>query len=737
MLRRLLPIFSISLFCLLLLKGAELALGEDKGTHSKDKVEVVGDELEYRRTDKKMIGRGNVVVSYRDVKLTADYAEVETETKKAYAKGHVVLLQGETAAAKGEEVYYDFEHHQGQFPNGRSVNDPWYARGKKVEQLSEGKMRVEDAGITTCDLDRPHYELRAKQATIYTGDKIFARSVKLYVLGKPVFWWPYVVIPLQHWESPIQIQPGYSTQYGAYLLTSKGFSLTKWLWGKWHLDWRSKRGFGAGADFGYHFNRFPTEGSLQMYLTQDRRAPTPGLVNPYAERENRTRGRLTWKHRTNFNPNTYLLWRYHRADDEFFLQDFFQREFRSDIDPSSFVNFTHNTERYGFYAFNQKRMNRYEDVVEHLPEIRFDWKKARFLSDRMTYESETSIANLNHKFSRSPTDENVFRADSFHEWAYPLKWHELKLTPSTNFRETIYSRDKAESGVRGRTAFGGAVDLRTQFYRIFNTSFDFLGMEANQLRHVLEPSIRYDTTLLSTISDEELTQFDAIDKVDDANRITFGLENRIQTKRVVNGRMQRVDWVSLNTFLSYDFHPDEEYSRSGFSTLTNELQLRPYSWLQFEIRADYDMVKDKFREFNQDLIARKKRFRVLVGHRYVSDRPFLGLNANNQFVFDLSYWLNTRWQTGGYIRWDGETHKLQEWQISATRDLHDFLLDFGYNVRNSDIHSSNKELFFLFRLKAFPEYPLKSGNRASFSEPRIGSTVAGSNQSAGLAGVEA
>ena len=701
---------------------------EKEKEKSDKEVEAVADQLEYTHNQKKIIAKGNVVITYGEVKLTSDYAEVETEEKKAYAKGHVIVLRGNQIAARGNEVYYDYKLDQGRFPDGRSIEFPWFTRGKEVAQTAKGKLKLTDAEITTCDLERPHYQVKAKSATVITGDKIIARNITIYVLGKKVFWWPYAVIPLQKpIESPIQIQPGYSSDDGAYILTTKGFSIIKSVWGKWHADYRFKRGFGAGVDLDYNFERIRTQGSVKTYLTQDKRAPTPGLANPYSLREDRVRGRVTWRQRTDFNEDTYALLRFHRLADEFFLQDFFEREFRSDVEPSSFVNFTLNSDRHGFYAYNQARINQFETTVERLPDIRFDWKNQRFFSDRLYYESATGLANLNQKFSREPFDLQNFRADSFHEWTFPMKWNEIKLTPSANFRETLYARDADESNARARTAFGAAVDLRTHFYRLLNVNSDSLGIEINQLRHVFEPSVRYDGIMHSTVSNEELTKFDSIDAVDDSDRITFGLENRIQTKRVIGGRMRRVDLVSLNTFLAYDFHPDEEFSTSGFSIWSTELQFRPYEWLQFEIRFDYDMMRNKFRELNQDLMARKGRFHVLLSHRLVTKHDFIGALGDNQFVFDTGYWINERWELGAHVRWDAVDHKLEEWQIAATRDLHDFLLDLGYNVRNSDISSSNKEIFFLFRLKAFPGYPLKAGNRASFSEPRIGSTVAGSN----------
>jgi hypothetical protein len=145
------------------------------------------------------------------------------------------------------------------------------------------------------------------------------------------------------------------------------------------------------------------------------------------------------------------------------------------------------------------------------------------------------------------------------------------------------------------------------------------------------------------------------------------------------------------------------------------------------------MERDQFRVLNQDLIARTRRFYFLFGHRYLKDRQILnqfgGVATAHELVFDFRWMLNPLWQVGGYIRWDTTGQEIEEWQVSATRDLHDFIFNFGYNVRSDSISSSNKELFFSFRMKAFPDYTLHGGgSRASFAEPRIGETVAGANQ---------
>ena len=93
-------------------------------------------------------------------------------------------------------------------------------------------------------------------------------------------------------------------------------------------------------------------------------------------------------------------------------------------------------------------------------------------------------------------------------------------------------------------------DLRTHFYKLYDVSFEKVGIEVNQLRHIFEPSVAFQGST-SSVDHRKLIHFDQIDNVDDAAKVILGLENRLQTKRIVDGKMQRVDIVSFNTFLFY------------------------------------------------------------------------------------------------------------------------------------------------------------------------------------------
>lgn len=697
-------------------------------------VETVADTLEYLRKEKKVIAKGNVVINYQGDKITADYAEVKTDEKLAYAKGHVIVFQDDLPVAKGDEVHYDFANKTGEFPNGTFIATPWTCRGEKIDQTDKNRTEIYNGVFTTCRGTNPPFEVKAKKVVVHKEDKLVATNVTIYSLGKPIFWWPYLVVPLNLRSLPFSVSPGYSSEYGAYVETKKGFAINKYMWGVWHADYRAKRGFGGGADLTYDFG-VVGHGEIKGYWTQDKDAPVTDKDNPFATREERDRGRLTMLHRTDFTEYTNLQLRYHRVADEFFLQDFFEKEFRGDIEPHSFLTLTHNTDKYGILGHFSHRANSFESLVERKPEIRFDWKNQETGIEDLYYTSQTSYALLSKKQSRRDDFDTTNRYDHVSEIIRPFKVKEWNVTPHLGMRGTGYSRELESENGHFRIVNTAGVDIRNQYYKTFDTSSDRFGIEINRLRHVLEPVIGYEA-VRSSVSDEKLIEHDRIDRFDDKDEVKFGLENRLQTKRVVAGKLQRIDLVSLNTYVRYAAHNGETHGVSTWTLFDGELVIRPYDWLQYRIRYEFDMNTQSLRAFNQDLVMRKERWRLAFGHRYIDSLNIedfdINASGSNEFIFNADYTINKLWSVGGYIRFDADENSLEEWQVTATRDMQCVILDFGYNVRNSSIRSSNKELFFNLRLKDYPQLAVRSGaSSTSFAEPKIGETVNGANIYAG------
>ncbi|MBI4368464.1 MAG: LPS-assembly protein LptD [Candidatus Omnitrophica bacterium] len=720
-------------------------------------VEAAADSLQYLKEEHKLIAVGNVVVTHGEIELTADRAELQVDTKKAHATGHVVLRQlgGETLS--GDEVSFDFKDSSGVFPNGRIFQFPWYGYGEKLEQVNKGKIVARDTFITSCNLPHPHYDVKAQEAIFYPGDKIIAKNVTFRILEVPVFWWPYLIIPLNN-EAPFTLVPGYSNEYGAFLLASKGFSVNKNIHGRLHLDWYSKRGVGYGADVEYKFERLGF-GEVKLYGIKDKDAPDQRADNPFdnKNRDDDFRGRVSWKHRARIDDLTTLQLQWHELSDQQLLQDFFEREHREEINPQSFLTITRNAGPYSLLAHIEKRTNRFETVAEKLPEVVFTWLRKPMFGTNFYYTSEEGFVNFDQTKSFSPDGPNTVQLYTDHELSYPLQFFRFyNVIPFVNFREDYFTKSREKEDGITRYVFGGGFDASTRFYRTWDYQGTPMGIEVNGLRHVLEPLIQYNSIKVASVNPGKLVVTGRGDQLDHQDIVTFGVENRIQTKRRVGNSKEytRVDLVSFNAFLDYSFGPGSELLRTRANKFTDarfETVFRPYDWLVFRMDTEIDVISQKIFTNDIDLVFDPGRWQVTLSHRYARNRehdsrtvsntvfeiPHLSIDdggGSNQITMDLVYDLNERWDFGGYIRWEvseGESN-LEEWEIRAQRDLHDWLLDFGLNVRNSDRTDSekqlNKEVFVQLQLKALPSIELKTGHRASFVDSRIGRTVSGSNE---------
>ncbi len=696
-------------------------------------IEVAADNLEYVKNEKKIIAKGNVVIVYQAAKLTADYVEVYTDTKKAYAEGHVTIFN-QGGMLRGEKVFYNFKTHQGSFPNGTAIQYPWFGYAEQMDQVSKDKVQLYNALLTTCPLDAgdPHYEVTAKRAIVYPGDRFIAYDVKFKIFGHTVFWLPYLNIPLDLDDPPLTLQPGHSTDWGWYMLSSKTFSLTKNINLRLHADYYSKRGFGGGGDVFYGFETLRTTGIVKLYGIQDRYSPassninSEGQDNPYRDRQKKNRYRISVRNRTDFDDYSSVILQYHKFSDEFFLHDFFEQEYRAEIQPRSYGVITRNTERLGLFAHANVQTNNFYDTTEALPQLRFDWNRQRIGRSKLFYESQTGAANFKKISASDDTTEEAWRFDTFHELSLPFRWNEVQIVPSVGLRPTYYSSHK-DGGAKVRFNASAGIDFKTQYARTYDWSGELLGMEFNKIRHIAEPSIGFHDTESFGPKVKKLYQFDPIDELGDRREMVIGLENRIQTKRLYKGEMKRVDVVSLNTYLFFNAKTDRPGIEEmvGFTTFRTEVTFRPYDWLAFELENDFNLKSMEVDVSNFDLIlSYKDRFSILLGHRYVAD---VGpMQSSNQVVVDVNVKLNSRWEAGGYARAELSKGHLEEWELRMTRDLScGWFLDLGLNVRNDDIQPGNNYSLYA-RITLVPiGFSTGTGARATFANPRIGDRIAG------------
>ena len=271
-------------------------------------------------------------------------------------------------------------------------------------------------------------------------------------------------------------------------------------------------------------------------------------------------------------------------------------------------------------------------------------------------------------------------------------------------RETYYQRIAGRQAGVFRQAWDGGFDVTTRFYRIFDFSSDAFGMEFNQLRHIISPSLKYGYAHPPTVSSSKLLQFDGIDSIGEANQIGLSLENKFQTKR----RNKTVDALRLIMGTDYLFNI-EGRKRKWSDSVTLDLEMLPYDWMRFESDAAFDRKKGNFSSANFDLRASGEKISWGGGYRYER-------KSSSQMTGEILFNLIKGWSFKVYERLQFKGNSLvKEQNYVISKGLHCWILDINYNV----LRERGESIWFTLRLKAFPEMGVDYNQ--NYHEPKPGS----------------
>jgi len=674
---------------------------ENKTTES---VDLTGDTIEYSTDGQRMIARGHVVIHYKGATLMSEEVDFEKAAKLAHARGNVRLItdQGEI---RGEEIHFNFETMTGEFNDAKIISAPFYGTGKKIAKVSDKKMEMQNATITTCDLDKPHFHLFSKKIDVYPGDRMTARGTRMMLGNIPLLYVPKVSQDLRDNEPFITFMPGYTKDFGASLYSTARFRLNNNVKARLHLDYRERKDVAEGLDIDYKTDNFG-DGVIRTYYMNERNIQAKHVWSertlPTTERE---RFKAEWRHKWEIDQKTNAILQYYKLSDNEILKDYFEREFDKDSAPDTFFILTKGLDQGTLSFRTDARVNRFDSTVERLPELQYDLPSYQFGESNFYFQNKSSIANLSLKDpSPSEVHRDTMRIDTDNELSYPMKVGIVEFKPFVGGRNTFYSKTKDPEeydSIRG--IFRTGASLSTKFYKNMDVKTDLMGMKIDRLRHILTPSISYEYDHTPTILASQLDSFDAIDSLDRMHLITFSLENKLQTKR--DDKTVEL----LRFIMASDFRLKEDPSGGGFDEVRSDMDFRPTDWLTLNFDSSYDTRKDHLATANFDLyINHGDKWRFGVGKRFDHD-------VDDQLTTDLFYRLNPKWAIKTYGRFDLDRGILKEQDFVLSRDLHEWIMDLNFNQTRGE----GSEALVVFTLKAFPEMSIDAGR--GFNRRKAGS----------------
>ncbi|MCB9757129.1 MAG: LPS-assembly protein LptD [Candidatus Omnitrophica bacterium] len=663
-------------------------------------VEINGDEVQYSVTGNKVSAIGHVVVKRLGVTLSSDRMEFDRTQNVGIAQGHVVL-ERDGARLTGDKMIYNFATMKGEFIDAKITSKPFYGSGKEISKEDDKHIVLKDGYITTCDLDHPHFKLRAPRVDIYQGDKAVARNMTV-VLGKvPIFYLPRYTQDLRHQKPMFTITPGYYKGWGS-------FALSQWrhYWNDRvntvvHVDYRSKRGFGEGADLNYQNERFGN-GFMKAYYTQERLSDEKFFFDFNSSNNKavieRERYKGEWRHKWDIDDHTKAVWQYYKLSDAEFVKDFFPREYEEDVNPATYFLLSKGFETAGTLSLRSDvRVNRFNAAVNRLPEINYLLPGNKILDSGFYWKSNTTFSNL-AKLEASPSAHRyeTMRFDADNEISYPFKVKFIELRPFVGGQETFYSKtlEKTDNNTL-RGVFKTGADVSTRFFRVYDAQTNWLNLDIHRLRHVVTPSVAYFYTHDPSLESSKLVQFDGIDSVVRGHGITFGLENKLQTKR--SNKSEDL----LRFLVSSDFYLKEDSHKGGFNNVTTKTDFIPNRWMTLYAESTYDTIEEHLSVANFDVYfhdPQQSRWSMGFGKRY--DRA-----VDDQITSQLNYRINQKWYGEVYQRWDVDRGINKEQQYAIVRDLHEWEGRISFNHKDND----GDAVWVIFTLKEFPDLAINFG----------------------------
>ncbi len=606
------------------------------------------------------IAEQNVVIRYKDTAIYCDYGQYNPETRDVYLSGDVRLYR-EGRLFTAERALYNLETKVFSTADFQGEALPFRFGGGSLSTLGSNAYLVKDGLFTTSDSSKPDYYLRAKTVRIYTKDRVVFSNVKLYVGRTPVFWYPYLYQSLNQ-DSGFMFIPGYTSAWGAYLLTDTSFPLTEHIAGKLRLDVLSDRGVGVGLEGrwgtakrqgsflhsagetkeqrkdrevkgGENWGRFLT------YYIQDSN-PGTNKTGLNRERIDSSRYRVTLQDRTYWTEDIFTTVNINKLSDKRYLQDFDEGEFRLDPNPDSLLAITKWDEDYTLTLMGREQINDEFDGTERLPELAFDMKRQPVFKSPLFYDGETSAGFLRRNFAKGSAfpDYDTFRADTYHQLSFPGTYFGfLSFVPRFGVRGTYYGDSgftEAVTTTKNVTTPGqnGAPDTRSTVTTVnqilrrqgalfrpaltagFESSFKFSkayeGVQSriwglDGLRHVVQPYVNA-SFVYSDKDPGRILQFDRL------NRST---------------QLAPIDFPQFNTIDSLD---NWSIIRLG---VRNRLQTRrdndTLNWFEIDTFLDVNIDRPNFGGYS--VLADTGTFSNLFNRLRWTPLPWMSFQLDSQF----------------------------------------------------------------------------------------------------------
>ncbi|HPC85010.1 MAG TPA: LPS assembly protein LptD [Smithellaceae bacterium] len=630
-------------------------------------VKIEADELSYDQERDLYVAQGNVAITYGDGVLTAARAEYNRKSNLATAEGNALLRMAQDSLA-GDKIVVNVEDKTGVAYNSKAfyARNHFYIRGSRIEKTGESTYFIEEPVATTCDGDKPDWEIAGHSMNVTLEGYGLMKDARLKARHLPVFYTPLVAFPAK-----TKRQSGFLFPYLGYSKDKDGLDIEIPFF--WAIDPRKdatffsrymeKRGYKQGVEFRYYAGE-KSFGTLYGDFMEDNRQVTETAAVGSQSRDwqgMHRRWSYYLNHQTNFDSQFYVRTDLRRVSDSWYFRDFNAHNYYlsnyavSEKDPFRKVPFQGNESLpslessariyKGWNNFSlMARVNSTDDfsavnndrTLQQYPEIVFTGIKQPFLSTPLYYEWTGNYdyfyrgeGQKGHYVDVAPTISLPFNVSRF-----------AKVTPQITLREVYWNRDDSQANSDNksgnRTVYNAGLSISSRISRVFAVKIQNL----DKIKHEIKPEIFY--SYIPEVNQDNLPDFipwvnsfmanslssniGYTNALTEQNAVAWALTNTL-TARAKNksGANSYIELLRFKLFQMYDINEAKKdmagsnTERRPVSDLGIELDLKPHPYVAFAARNKYNPYVG-WKEMNYDLgLSDWRGDHLTLGYRYTLD----------------------------------------------------------------------------------------------------------------------
>ena len=582
--------------------------------------------------------KGNVVVTYRDMRIEADEVTHDDATKILTAEGHVKFTRMQELL-EADRASLDVETKEGDFTKvSGNVGPGFYITAQEAHRTEDGQYQLKNATVTTCEGQRPGWTLALARAVVDPNKRVAAKGSVFRLENVPIFYMPYITIPSEDRpRSTGFLIPSTSTS------TTKGRSLRESFY--WAIsrsadatftgEYFTKRG-PAGE---VNFRAVPEANSridVQSLFAKDRLGQGGQSIRILAV------GDLGdgFRGAANMDLVSSFVFRQIYENGLNTITSPLQQSlaFATRNRANSSINFVYDRNGVFFADANKPGV-----VLRKFPSAEFSIPERPFGDLPVYFNADTSFSSIARRDAEIDTPTFVERLDMRPSVEVPvLRSPAFDWSNSLSFRETAYTHSRQSQFVSGDSLNRFLVDYSSNFVG------PQLERDFGSWRHVIEPSVDY-RYITGADQFRNTIVVDDIDLFTNTNEVEYALTNRFFTSReIFSWRLaqkyffdptfggairpgQRNVFAPLLDLTGFAFA--DGYRR--FSPIVSTMRLSTSPSTSTDVQMDYDTRDHLFR--SAGIIGNVNRGQFVGGISYFFTRRSAIEIPNNQLRGTISY----------------------------------------------------------------------------------------------------